>query len=107
MTTEVEGLQGPTGKSSIAHKSCYPISTHGFFSMLADRNICLGRKTVSPSRGSHRTLNMIGEFGGSGYPLGLSHQSKIIAREGSWVVGSERGLRSSMKPSLMGPACLL
>ena len=44
---------------------------------------------------------------GSGYPLGLSHQSKIIAREGSWVVGSERGLRSSMKPSLMGPACLL
>ena len=64
MTTEV-GLQGPTGKAFIAHKSCYTISTHGFFSMLADRNICLGRKTVFPSRGSHRTLNMIGEFDAS------------------------------------------
>ena len=74
MTTAVEVLPGPTGKASIAHKSCSPISTHGFFSMLADRNIYLGRKRI-PARGSQGTLSMIGEFDAS---VGIL-TNKIIA----------------------------
>ena len=75
MTKAVEVLPGPTGKASIAHKSCSPISTYGFFSMLADRNIYLGRKRIFPARGSQGTLNMIGEFDAS---VGIL-TNKIIA----------------------------